>query len=168
MAIYAAAAAAVMSIAGGIQQSKAQKRAASFEAAQYERQIENSKVAATQDEVQRRTELQRVLATQQALRTGTGNALFTGSSKRLASVTTDNAERDIATARLNFLQQESQFGLAANEARGRNTSGPIIQGIGQAFGAFSGFKTSDFGFGETSGKTGNTSRYGATPHGKGR
>jgi len=144
MAEVLAGASAVLSIAGGIQQSNAMKRNAAFEKEQYRQQIENSKVAATQDEVQRRTELQRVLATQQALRSGSGNALFTGSGRRLASVTTENAERDIATARLNFLQQQSQFGLAASEAGGRNTSGPILQGFGQAFGALSNVKWGGF------------------------
>lgn len=151
-----AAASAVMSIAGGIQQSAAEKRNAQFEAQQFETQQANARVAGMQDEVQRRQELQRVLATQQALRTGSGNVLMSGSARRLTGLTTENAERDIQTSRLNFLQQESQFGLAASEARGRNTSGAIIKGFGQAAGSLSKINWGGFSLGGGGGPSVNS------------
>jgi hypothetical protein len=126
-ALIASGVSAATSVVGGIasyQQGKAQ-------AAQYEEERENARVAALQDEAQRRRELKTVLAQQQALRAGSGLTLFSGSQRNLERVTTEAAERDIRTSQVNYLNRQSRFGMAAGAARSRGTYG-LVGGFGQA------------------------------------
>jgi len=128
------AVAAVVSAGAGIAGGIAQNNARKAEAAQYEEQRENARVAALQDEVQRREQLQRVLGTQQAIRAGRGMDLYSGSAKALTKETRRQAERDILTAQVNYLSQQRKFGLGASSARAAGT-GALVSGFGKAAGS---------------------------------
>lgn len=118
---------AVMSVAQGIQANKAYQA----EAAQYEEQAETARVAAIQDEAARRRELAKILATQQAVRAGSGQDVFSGTGAALRKSTIAAAERDILTAQVNYLSRQRSFGLGADQARASGT-GALIGGFANA------------------------------------
>ena len=124
---------AAMSVAQGIQANKAYQA----EAAQYEEQAETARVAAIQDEAARRRELAKILATQQAVRAGSGQDVFSGTGAALRKSTIDAAERDILTAQVNYLSRQRSFGLGADQARASGT-GALIGGFAGAVKAGSG------------------------------
>jgi|GEM_PF-3386860 len=126
----AAVASASASIYGGVQANKAAK----LEAAQYEDARETARVAALQDEVQKREQLQRVLGTRQAIRAGRGLDLYSGSAKAGTKEVIRQAERDILTAQVNYLSQQRKFGLGASGARAAGT-GALVSGFGKAAGS---------------------------------
>lgn len=147
------AATAAMSVAQGIQANKAYQA----EAAQYEEQADNARVAAIQDEAARRRELASILATQQAVRAGTGQDVFSGTGDNLRKSTIAAAERDILTAQVNYLSRQRSFGLGADQARASGT-GALIGGFANAIKAGSGisFGGSSGGGGFSPGGMGDT------------
>jgi len=131
-----AVASAISSIAGGIQA----KRAADTEAAQYREEADNARTAAIQDETQRRKQLQRTLATQQAIRAGSGFELFSPTFSNIQAQTTKDAESDIETAQINFMSKQGRFLLGAEGAEASGQS-KMLAGFGQAAGTgYSAFK----------------------------
>jgi hypothetical protein len=108
---------------GSAMQGREQARAADFERQQYETQQENAKLAAAQDETDRRIELVRSIETIQALRVGSGLSLTSPGGMALLESVTQEAQDDIRTSRLNYLQRADLAGRAANmSARRARTS----------------------------------------------
>ncbi len=123
---------AVSALAGGFRGAQA----AEFEAAQFREEMEIARVAAEQEEVQRRRQLRATLAAQTAIRAGRGVELFgSGSFEAIRKRTIEEAEEDITTAKLNALSRSRRFSLAAAEAESRGQSA-ILGGVGTAATAF--------------------------------
>ena len=119
---------ALSSIAGGRQG----QASAEFEAAQFREEQENARVAAAQDEVQRRRQLSRTLSSINAIRAGRGVELFGGGTgDAIREQVTTEAEEDITTSRINLLNRSRRFGLSAQQAEARGT-GELLGGVGTA------------------------------------
>lgn len=125
----AAVVSAGASIAAGVQQA----RAAEIEARQYEDERRNAATAAEQDEAERRRELARTLAAQEAMRAGRGTELFSQNALNIRQQTIAAAEDDINTSRLNFLSRQRRYALGAQGARSSAT-GALIGGFADATG----------------------------------
>ena len=119
---------AISALAGGRQGQVS----AEFEAAQFREEQENARVAAAQDEAQRRRQLSRTLSSITAIRAGRGVELFGGGTgEAIRRQVTTEAEEDITTSRLNFLNRSRRFGLAAGQAEAKGT-GELLGGFGTA------------------------------------
>lgn len=132
----------VMQARGQVQQGIAARDVAQMEAEQYDAQADMARSAALQDEAQRRSELQRVLAAQAAIRAARGLDLQSASGTALRKATIREAEGDIVTARANYLARTRNFGLGSKAARRRGDAaltgatygamGTALGGIGKA------------------------------------
>ena len=119
---------AVSALGGGIQG----QAGAEFEAAQFREEQENARVAAAQDEAQRRRHLARTLSSINAIRAGRGVELFGGGTgDAIREQVTTEAEEDITTSRINLLNRSRRFGLSAQQAEARGT-GELLGGFGTA------------------------------------
>ena len=119
---------AVSALGGGIQG----QAGAEFEAAQFREEQENARVAAAQDEAQRRRHLARTLSSINAIRAGRGVELFGGGTgDAIREQVTTEAEEDITTSRINLLNRSRRFGLSAQQAEARGT-GELLGGVGTA------------------------------------
>ena len=119
---------ALSSVAGGRQA----QAGAEFEAAQFREEQANARAAAAQDEAQRRRQLSRTLSSITALRAGRGVEMFGGGTgDAIRRQVTTEAEEDISTSRLNFLNRSRRFGLSAEQAELRGT-GELLGGFGTA------------------------------------
>lgn len=106
-------------------------------AAQYEEEAANARVAAAQDELQRRRQLKATLSAQTAIRAGRGVELFGGGTgEAIRDRTIAEAEEDILTSRLNFQSRARRFDLAADKASG-DATGALLGGVGNAASAAS-------------------------------
>lgn len=121
------AAGAVSSLAGGIQG----QQSAEFLQAQYAEEEANAKAAAAQDELQRRRQLNSVLATQRAIFAGRGTELFGGSQMKIQERTKIEAEEDIETSTLNYLSRARRYNLASGQA-GAQGRQALLGGVGGA------------------------------------
>lgn len=126
---------AVSSLASGYQGYQG----AEFLRAQYEEEAANAKTAAAQDELQRRRQLDSVLASQRAIFASRGVELFGGSQQAIQAQTKKEAEEDIETSRTNYLSRSRRYGLAANQAQAQGT-GALLGGVGGAAKSLSGIK----------------------------
>ena len=119
---------ALSAVGGGVQG----QASAEFEAAQFKEEQANARAAAAQDEAQRRRHLARTLSSITALRAGRGVELFGGGTgEAIRKQVTTEAEEDISTSRLNFLNRSRRFGLSADQAEARGT-GELLGGFGTA------------------------------------
>lgn len=119
---------ALSSIGGGIQG----QAGAEFEAAQFREEQANARVAAAQDEAQRRRQLSRTLSSITAIRAGRGVELFGGGTgEAIRRQVTTESEEDIETSRINFLNRSRRFGLAAGQAEAKGR-GELLGGFGTA------------------------------------
>jgi hypothetical protein len=125
----ASVASAGASIIGGIQGSAA----ADAERKQYEEQARLSGLQSKQQEEERRKELTRTLATQDAIRAGRGVDLFSQTGMTIRDQTFADAEDDIENIRLNAGSAAARYQLAGQAASARGTAA-LIGGIGQAAG----------------------------------
>lgn len=119
---------AASALAGGAQGAAG----ADFEAAQFREEQENARVAAAQEEVQRRRQLARTLSSINAIRAGRGLDVFgTGTGRAQREDVIKESEEDIATSRLNAMNRSRRFGLSAeqSELKGR---GELLGGVGTA------------------------------------
>ncbi len=96
-----------------------QARSLESEAAQYRSEAETARVNAVIEETDRRRELSRVLATQEAVRAGRGLAFDTGSSDALRSSSEGEAQRDIGVIQANSFGKQRQMLDAAASASER-------------------------------------------------
>ena len=119
---------AISSLAGGVQG----QAGAEFEAAQFREEQENARVAAAQDEAQRRRQLSRTLSSINAIRAGRGVELFGGGSEAaIRKQVITESEEDITTSRINLLNRSRRFGLSAQQAEARGT-GELLGSVGTA------------------------------------
>lgn len=123
----------VVSIASKIAGAAQQADAAAAERAQFEAQQKQAEIAALQDEAQRRQELTRVLASQDAIRAGRGLDLYSPTGLAIRTDTINQAETDIATSRLNYLTKARYYGLGAEAASTREDNA-LIGGFSSAAG----------------------------------
>ena len=106
--------------------------AAEFEAAQFREEQENARVAAMQEEVQRRRQLQRTLSSINAIRAGRGVEMFDGGSgEAIRRQVISEGEEDINTMKINYLNRARRFGLAAEESTLKGQSA-MLGGVGTA------------------------------------
>lgn len=108
----------VAAAAGGAIQGM---NAASAERQQYEEQAKIAETAAIQDEAQRRQELTRVLASQDAIRAGRGLDLYSPTGNAIRAGTIEQAETDIRTSNLNYAGKSRFYGLGAEAADAKGT-----------------------------------------------
>lgn len=125
----------VSSLASGVQGYQG----AEFLQDQYEEESANAKTTAAQDELQRRRQLNSVLASQRAIFASRGVELFGGSQQAIQAQTKKEAEEDIETSRTNYLSRSRRYGLAANQAQAQGT-GALLGGVGGAAKSLSGIK----------------------------
>src|SRR3990167_10587573 len=119
---------ALSSVAGGRQGQVG----ADFEAMQFREEQENARVAAIQDEAQRRRQLMRTLSSINALRAGRGVEMFEGGTgDAIRKQVVLETEEDIATSKLNAMNRSRRFGLAAGQAEARGTA-ELLGGFGTA------------------------------------
>lgn len=127
-------ASAGMGVVQGIQSSKA----AALEKAQYEEEAATLRVAADQEEVARRRQLESILATNETLRGARGLSFSSGSADALRAENMRLAETDIATARLNKSAAISRVSYGALGAGMREKAGlfsgagAVVSGLGTA------------------------------------
>jgi len=126
---------AVSSLAGGVQGMQG----AEFLEAQYEEEAANARTAAAQDELQRRRQLNTVLASQRAIFASRGIELFGGSQQAIQEGTKQQAEEDISTSKINILSRARRYGLAGAQAAVQGT-GAFLGGVGGAAKSLSGVK----------------------------
>lgn len=124
--VVASAVSTVTSIAGGI----GAKAAADRDADQYREEQENARVAGLQEETERRRELQRQLASVDAIRGGRGVELYSPTADNIRSELERAASEDINTIRLNASNRARRYGAAADASKSQGT-GALISGIGQ-------------------------------------
>ena len=122
MIAIASAISSVVGAVGSVVQGQAAQRAAESEAAQYRDDAETARVNAVIEETDRRKELQRVLATGEAVRAGRGLDLNTGSSDALRSASEADASRDINVIRANAFGRQNRNLLAADAASSRGSA----------------------------------------------
>jgi len=125
LSIAATVVSAVTSIVGGI----SAKQAADDEAAQYREEQENARVAGLQEETERQRELQRQLASVDAIRAGRGVELYSPTSDTIRAEQEAAAEDDINTIRLNSLNRQRRYAAAADSTESAGT-GKLLAGIG--------------------------------------
>ena len=119
---------AVSALAGGRQG----QIGADFEAMQFREEQENARVAAIQDEAQRRRQLSRTLSSINALRAGRGVEMFEGGTgEAIRKQVVLETEEDITTSKLNAMNRSRRFGLAAGQAEARGTA-ELLGGFGTA------------------------------------
>lgn len=130
----------VLSIAGSIASAGAGllggmqgRAAANIERQQYEEQARLASLQAKQAEEERRKDLTRTLATQDALRAGRGVDLFSPTGNTIRDQTLADAESDIANIRINQGSAGARYQLAGQGATAR-ASAALIGGIGTAAG----------------------------------
>ena len=105
---------------------------AEFEAMQFREEQENARVAAIQDEAQRRRQLLRTLSSINALRAGRGVEMFEGGTgEAIRKQVVLETEEDITTSKLNAMNRSRRFGLAAGQAEARGTA-ELLGGFGTA------------------------------------
>ena len=125
MGEWIAIASAVSSVIGAVSsvaQGNQANRAAQLEAEQYRDEAETARVNAVLEETDRRKDLQRVLATQEAIRAGRGLDFSTGSSEALSGASEAEAERDVNLIRANAFNRQRRMLLAADSASQRGQS----------------------------------------------
>jgi hypothetical protein len=125
---------AAVSAVASMQQADAQQEAADLEKQQYEDEKENARVAALQEEAERRKDLADVLSTQDAIRAGRGTELYSPTSMNLRSEAKLEAERDVDMIKLNSLNRQRRFGLGASIASSRGDAAQAA-GIANAAGS---------------------------------
>jgi len=91
-------------------------RALEDEATQYRSEAETARVNAVIEETDRRRELARVLATQEAVRAGRGLELDSGSADALRTTSEGEAQRDIGVIQANSFNKQRQMLAAAASA----------------------------------------------------
>lgn len=134
VSIASAVGSAGLGVVQGIQSS----RAAKLEVAQHEDEARSARLAADQEELVRRRQLQTVLASNEALRGSRGLAMGTGTDLALRQSNIDAAEDDISTGRMNRLAQarRSDYAAFGAEQRSRGAlfsgAGAFVSGLGTA------------------------------------
>lgn len=110
-------------IVGRQMAAREQSYAASVEQQQYERQAEQTRLAAVQDEAQRREELVSSLETIQAMRAGRGLSLTSPTGRAIVGEAIEDSERDVGISKMNYAAREQQARTAAAlSGRRRRTS----------------------------------------------
>ena len=118
---------ALSSLAGGVQGQQSQ----AFLAEQYAEEKAATEAAAAQDELQRRRQLDSILAGQRAIFASRGVELFGGSQQAITTRTKREAEEDIETSRSNYLSRARRYGLAGGQATLAGRS-DLLGGVGKA------------------------------------
>ena len=129
----ASAIASVVSAGAGLAGGLQGRAAANVERQQIEEQAKLGALQAKQAEEERRNELARTLATQDAIRAGRGVDLFSATGATIRSQTMADAEADIENIRINQGSAAARYGLAGQAASARGT-GALVGGIGAAAG----------------------------------
>lgn len=136
---YAAIAMVAIAAVSGVMQGMAARSASKFEAEQYQREEQRSKLAAKQAEIDRRQELRRVLASQEAIRSAAGLDLYSGTGKALREDAISEAETDILNTRINYLGRADSARIAAKmvKSQGRQALiGGLLGASGQGMQAY--------------------------------
>jgi hypothetical protein len=129
MSALASVASAGAGLVGGLQG----RAAANVERQQIEESARLASLQAKQAEEERRKELTRTLATQDAIRGGRGVDLFSPTGNTIRDQTFADAEADIENIRINQGSAAARYGLAGQAASARGT-GALVGGIGAAAG----------------------------------
>ncbi len=111
-----------------------QYQAAQGEKAQYEFNAKTERIAADQADVQRRDDLLNTLSLTNAIRSSNGLSLTSPTGMAIAQGLTRTAERNIGTARLNYLTraQSDMFGAwGAGQAGTYDLLGGFLKGFDQ-------------------------------------
>ena len=130
---YLTAASAAFSIFGGMQQGNQGVADAKFQKQQMESAAADELLASTQEEAQRRKELNDTLSTIDAMRAASGLSLRSPTGRNIQRTNIENATRDIGIAKTNRMvradqyKREGAYGVSA--ARSKRTSA-IIGGVG--------------------------------------
>lgn len=129
LSAVASVASAGASLVGGIQG----RAAANVERRQIEEQARLGALQANQAEEERRRDLARTLATQDAIRAGRGVDLLSATGATIRDQTMADAEADIDNIRINQGSAAARYQLAGSAASARGTAA-FVAGIGGAAG----------------------------------
>ena len=117
---------------GSVMRGREEARAAAFETQQFKIQEENARIAAKQDEANRREELTNSIETIQALRGARNLSATSPGGLALLEGVTEEAQDDIRTSRLNYLQRADQANRAATMSRRRGKTSLLAGYLGAA------------------------------------
>ncbi len=143
-AIAAAAVSALASAGTAIYSGQQQKAAAEAEAAQYVEEQAAARTAAIQEEAARRRDMNRTLASMDALRLGRGLDLMSETGQAIRRESIDNAEADITTIRANANRRDRRLGLSVGSALDRGETA-VVSSYGQAVGSLASGVTQSYG-----------------------
>ena len=135
-----AAVAVAAAVAGTAYSVVSANEAADAQKAQLKDASLTERAAGAQAEAEQRRQLQRVLASQDALRASRGASLTSGTALSIYDDTIETGKRDIAAAKLNNLNriQQYRYASAAESQRAKDaTIGGAISGVGQVAGGAS-------------------------------
>ncbi len=135
---YISAAASAVSVVTSLAGGKAGQDAAKAQAAQYEEEAKNAATQAKIDEVERRKELDSLLATNRAVRAGRGIELYSDTFNNIQDVAVRDAESDIDMIQLNALNRQRRYGLGVAQAEAQGESAKLA-GYGGALGGIGKF-----------------------------
>jgi len=152
-AVLAAVAVSSLAAAGtavysGYQQAAAATDAAEAQAAQYAEEREAARVAALQAEAAKRREMTASMSAADALRSGRGLDLMSGTGEALRRESIEAGEADITTIRANDNRTGRRLGLAADSGLRRANNAAetaVVSGYGQAVGSLAGGARSIYG-----------------------
>lgn len=153
LAIGATVASSGLQAAGTFMAGRERAGAAAFEREQQQRRSEVLQTAAAQSEARRRDELTSTLQTIMALRAGRGGGFDSPSFNAALDKTTEDAERDIRTERLNLLMQSDTARMGAEMLRRRKRFDLLsgeIGAVGQLAGGLTSIARTSMGIAETS------------------
>lgn len=125
--LVAAAGGSAMQAGSQIMAGRETARAAAYEQQQLKAQEETYRIAAAQDETQRRDELNSSLETIQAIRAGRGVGAGSPTENAILTSATDDAESDILTSRLNYLTKADSSRTSA-EMAGKKAKTSLLAG----------------------------------------
>lgn len=135
---WVAAAAVIIAAAGAAYGAYAANEQADAQASAAKEQAKTENANAAIEAANRRKELQRALAAQDALRAARGTSLTSGTALSIYSDTVKQGENDVSLGRLNSGLQAWRYRAAADQARQQGTDAAVSAGLSGTSSAISG------------------------------
>lgn len=110
---------------GGLFQGLTNATAYQAEARQLKEEEATARAAAVQAEAQQRRQLLATIASQDALRAARGGSMTSGTALSIYGDTVSEANKDIATTRLNYLTKADRYRMSASLRRGAATASTV-------------------------------------------